>query len=160
MTLQNKAFTLLELIIVIVILGIIFSISTPRFRATYTTIQLRNTAQGVINLSRLIRQQAILKRAVYKIEFKQMPADSNDKSYFSVFHKDGSSGEFIADTDRLAKVETPKGIKIEMSKPAQFYSDGTMDMGGTEIYLKSDVKKITLKPSNTNGFFLLSEDPL
>lgn len=151
MTSQNKAFTLLELIIVIVILGIIFSVATPRFSAIHSTIQLKNTAQDVINLSRLIRRQAILRRNIYQIEFKQ--------PYFSVSYND-KSGNPIPDTDRLAKVEVPKGIIVEISKAAQFYSDGTMDMSGTEITLKNNARKITLKPSNTKGFFLFSEEQL
>jgi len=148
------AFTLLELIIVIVILGILFLISTPRFRSTYEDIQLKSAAQDIINLSRLIRQQAILKQAIHRLEYKK---DKSDRLRFIVSYKEGSG--FIQDRDRLADIKIPRNIEIEIKKKEKaiyFYPDGTMNE--VKVELSGNERRIILTDSKTKGFIFSDEE--
>jgi prepilin-type N-terminal cleavage/methylation domain-containing protein len=58
----TKGYTLIELIVVIVLLGLIFSIAAPRFRDAVLTDNLKTTTRRLIGLIKELRSDAIQKR--------------------------------------------------------------------------------------------------
>ena len=62
MACSTKGYTLIELIVVIVLLGLIFSIAAPRFRDAVLSDNLKSTTRKLIGLIKELRSDAIQKR--------------------------------------------------------------------------------------------------
>ncbi|WP_169309268.1 Tfp pilus assembly protein FimT/FimU [Desulforhopalus sp. IMCC35007] len=70
----NKAngFTLLELIVVCVLIGIMLTISVPSMRSTFFTNPLKSTARQVVGLINEVRQTAVRNQQAYQLRFSQL----------------------------------------------------------------------------------------
>lgn len=66
-SLLSKAFTFLEILIVIIILGVIMSFSIPRFRETFSDLQLKMAAHDLSQFFRYVQGEAIRKQCMHKI---------------------------------------------------------------------------------------------
>lgn len=56
---NQKGFTLIELMVVVVVLAILMSIAAPSYRAFIANTQIRNTAESVRNGLQLARSEAV-----------------------------------------------------------------------------------------------------
>ena len=151
---RASAFTLLELIIVMVILGIIFMVSVPRFRSTHDYLQLQSIAGEISNLSRYVREKAILRRTTYRLNFEKSSAGTNKARLFVTYKE---NNDFSIDEKRMA-IEVPKGIDLRLDdngNTIDFYIDGTMQK--KVITLTSGARKIALPFSSNRGFILPPE---
>jgi prepilin-type N-terminal cleavage/methylation domain-containing protein len=57
---NSKGYTLIELIVVIVLFGIIFSFTAPKFRDAVLTDSLKNVTRDLIGKINILRSDAIL----------------------------------------------------------------------------------------------------
>ena len=110
-------FTLLEVMIVVIIIAIIVSVSTPRFMNTLTTIRLSNSTQDIAQFMRLLREKAFTEGVNYelKIDFA--------KRYCYAQKMSGKKGVDFGDKYFIAD-----NINISSSKKnIIFYPDGSID---------------------------------
>lgn len=92
---RDRGYTLIELILVIAIMAILFTISFPNFTRILSQYQLKSTANQLISDMRWVRQESIYGRSgMVKMYFER------DKNYYAI-----DEG-----TKRRAKRELPKGI--------------------------------------------------
>ena len=57
-----KGYTLIELIVVIILIGLIFSITAPRFQAAVLTDNLKSTTRNLIGKINELRTEAVQKQ--------------------------------------------------------------------------------------------------
>lgn len=66
---KSKGFTLLELIVVLVIVGLMAGMVIPRLMGSFTTIMLRSTTRETATLLRQSRDTAYFKKRQMKVSF-------------------------------------------------------------------------------------------
>lgn len=82
---MGRGFTLLELIIVVVIMGILSALAIPRFESFYT-VKLKGAVNNVVSDIRYVQQLAASSHDTYKMTFYVTPANryevqKSDNSY-------------------------------------------------------------------------------
>lgn len=134
--LNNKsAFTLLELTIVIIIIGILSAFSIPIFRNSLTNLQLSNTARNLSCLMRYAQERSIVERINYQLNF-----DPQLSQFWLTKEQDPLTPSTYARlSGKMGRVTfLPQKVKVETEKYlVNFYPDGTIDK--TIIYI-SDQK--------------------
>jgi prepilin-type N-terminal cleavage/methylation domain-containing protein len=98
MTRHNRAgFTLIEMMIVVVVMGLAMMIAVPRFRASSKT-KARMAATLLTNDLELARSKAMAHRATVRVVFDDVT--SSYTGYLD-FDRDGTIGESAAERDSL-----------------------------------------------------------
>ena len=123
--LSLTGFTLVELLLVVIILGILIGLSTPLFRKTYDNFQLADSAKNLVSLMRFAQTSSIVERLRYRIVF-----DSGKSKYWLTKESDLSQpAVFSKIQGKFARtVAIPKDINIEFANDnITFYPDGTVD---------------------------------
>jgi general secretion pathway protein H len=69
MPLDEKAYTLIELMVVIVLLGLIFTIATPRIRDALFRDELKGATRQMVGLITRLRNEAIREHKDYTLHF-------------------------------------------------------------------------------------------
>lgn len=135
---DERGFTFIELIIVVVIIGIITAITTPMFRKTFAGIQLDNLARNIVSSARFCQERAIVERLRYRLNL-----DPEEGRYWILKEKDPSYGEgFERIEGRLGRVHyIPRGSSIRSEEDyITFYPDGRADQ--VSIYLSDKTGRI------------------
>ena len=144
----NRAFTLLELILVVLILAALVGLSTPMFRNTFGSVQLSSAYSDLTNVLNYARQSAIFDRAEYRAILK------SDESKFWVEHKvlEESGPVFKRPQGKMARIYSlPSGINIDSDKDyLVFYPDGKAD--AATITIGNGSKAYTLTTEGTRGY--------
>ena len=73
----RQAFTLIELLFVIVIIAITLGVSNPILRDTFDDIKLKTASQDIAGIIRYAQEQAIVKNTIISLNI-----DPQDKSYW------------------------------------------------------------------------------
>lgn len=118
-------FTLVELLLVVLIMGILVGISTPLFKNTYYDFQLTDTAQRISGLVRFAQASAIVERAKFRINF-----NSEKTKYWLEKESDPAKpNEFLRISGKFGRANSvPQDIKIEYENDTiTFYPDGSAD---------------------------------
>ena len=116
-----KGYTLIELIVVIVLLGIIFGISIPRFRQALLSDSLDTASLRVIGLVQNLREKAISDQVSYILHF-----DIREKRIWAFA---GNASEEEQETARDRAYELPQDIKIQdiwSWSSGKFFDEGTI----------------------------------
>lgn len=66
---RNNAFTLIEILLVIIIFGIVLALAAPNFSNGYSRLQLNKTADDFLSMSRWAQAMAIGQERIYVISF-------------------------------------------------------------------------------------------
>ncbi|MFH1380575.1 MAG: hypothetical protein ABIH57_00185 [Candidatus Omnitrophota bacterium] len=67
--LSQAAFTLIELVLVILFIAILAALSTPLFRNTFTDLELKNTTFNLSKTINYAQEMAIIDRTIYRLNF-------------------------------------------------------------------------------------------
>jgi len=118
-------FTLVELLLVVVIIGILIGLSAPLFRKSYDNFQLTDSAKNFVSLMRFAQVSSIVDRRRFRINF-----DSQKSKYWLTKESDPANPDaFSRIHGKFGRtVMVPKQIKIEFADDnITFCPDGTAD---------------------------------
>ncbi len=116
------AFTLVELLLVIVLMGIVASLSIVRFSHFFHNVQLQESSQHMLYLMRYAQSRAIMDKKEYLFYI-------DDNGYeIKQIEKNGGSSITIPLKGRLGhRFSIPEGISVESSvEEIHFFPDGKM----------------------------------
>jgi general secretion pathway protein H len=101
-----KAFTLVEITIVILIMGILLALSVPRL-GSLTGHNLRVSCRRLSGTARFLFHRATVRRTIYRLNF-----DLKANEYWITYQDEDL--EFVTDSSTLArKVRLPKDVTFE-----------------------------------------------
>ena len=66
---KRQGFTLIELAVVVVLIGLMLAVSIPRFRYSLLTDNLKSTTRRIVGIVKSIRNEAIREQNVYLLHF-------------------------------------------------------------------------------------------
>ena len=158
----NKAFTLIEILLVIIIVGIVLALAAPNFSSGYSHFQLNKTADDLLSVSRWAQAMAVGQERVYALSF------SEDRHSYSLVRtkvslqndgtgnidqiNDGSNDQdtFEPVNGTLGRMHTiPDTIHLDTQDRIRFYPDGTID--SATIELASSDQQITISSAQVRG---------
>jgi len=155
-TKQNNGFTLIEILLVIIIIGIVLGLAVPNFSKGYSRFQLDKTADDLLECSRWAQAMAIGQERAYALSFSE-----DHRSYGLVRAKinDEINGQINEDLDQdsfepvkgaLGRMHTiPATVTLDAQDRIEFYPDGTIDQATIE--LTSSDKQIELSSTEVRG---------
>jgi len=100
-----RGFTLIELVVVIVLLGLMFGLTVPRFRQALLSDSLNTTSLRLIGLTQDLRERAISGQVSYILHF-----DIRGKRIWAFA---GTASEEEQETARERAYELPADVKIQ-----------------------------------------------
>ena len=103
---QDKGFSLLELLVVIVIISILFTFTTLAIRGTSPEELIQTEAQRLDRLVQLALEEAILKGEEYGLEFKP------DSYRFLLYFE--NTWQPLDDDDLLRQRQLPENMELEL----------------------------------------------
>jgi prepilin-type N-terminal cleavage/methylation domain-containing protein len=126
---QRSGFSLVELILVVVLLGVLVSLSLPNFRNTYKNVLLDNCSSNMVSLMRYAQSRAIIKRSPIRFIY-----DKTLRSYYLSQQKEAaldSQGKvaFERIANRWGRTfNIPTEIECDADiAPIGFYPNGQID---------------------------------
>jgi len=154
---KEKSFTLLEIILVVLVIGVIAGLTVPNFSRTYANLELKKGAEDLAYLMRYAAGRAVIKNIKTRLEFN--PEFS--KYWLAEEIKDSEEeegGEFKKISGRLGKKNNvPSRIKIELEEEfVYFYPDGSMDK--KYIYVCDEKKCLIVSTKEKRGEVLVLEE--
>ncbi len=102
---NSKGYTLIELIVVIVLVGIIFSFAAPKFREAVLTDSLKNATRDLIGKINGLRSDAILESENYFLQF-----DLEKNEYWHEYANSTAEGK-ERDKEKSVK-QLPSDVRI------------------------------------------------
>ncbi len=145
---KRKAFTLIELLIVSVIILALVSFSTPLFRKTFTDLELKEAVSNISKLMGLAQQRAIIEGRSYRLLF-----DFEGRQYrLSRIEGEGQNIKFVDLRDSFGRpFKIPESVDIEgNTKEVIFYPNGSCSAPGAE----RDVIELKLTNKNENTMMI------
>jgi type II secretion system protein H len=114
------AFTLLELVLVMVIIGTVLAMAAPSLRGWSRAARLRDAGQQVLAITRLARTQAITSATVYRLNI-----NSQAGQYWITQQQ---AEQFVNLGSSLGRVYTvPPDSRIELTKSADDQAPGYVE---------------------------------
>ncbi|MCM8797231.1 MAG: prepilin-type N-terminal cleavage/methylation domain-containing protein [Candidatus Omnitrophica bacterium] len=124
---MNKkwAFTFIELLIVIIIIGVLSVLAVPRFKNTFDSLQLRDSAKDIYYLLQYLQASAVAQSKIFCLNI------DTEHGRFQAVYWEGEEG-FKNLENRFGKVySVPNGINVTVSPVDKtnicFYPDGNTD---------------------------------
>jgi prepilin-type N-terminal cleavage/methylation domain-containing protein len=161
-TKRNNAFTLIEILLVLVVVGIILALALPNFSKGYSRFQLNKTADDLLSISRWAQAMAIGQERIYALSF------SNDRSSYGLVREVAANEETMPDQNNFEPVNgalgrmhaVPDAIHLVVTQPydskgtgnidrIEFYPDGTIDSATIELI--SPKERTTLSSTEVRG---------
>lgn len=146
----NRAFSLIEILLVIVIAGVVLALAAPNFSKGYSRLQLDQTADDLLRVSRWAQAMAIGQGRTYALFFER---DRRSYRLVRVKSEDESGGQddFEPVKGSLGRMhQVPEAIRLDsLDDHIEFYPDGTI--GEAAISLSSSDKKIELSSAPVRG---------
>ena len=148
--LTDNGFTLIEILLVIVILGIISGFAIPNLSQTFSRMQSNQTASDMAYLMRYAQSRAIIQKSIC-----QFVLDEESKHYW-ITEQDpqdedsdpnASPAVFTRISGRLGRaLAIPLAIRIQAENPTlQFYPDGTIDKDSFQLCGKNRCLTVSTK---------------
>ena len=122
---RKKSFTFIELLIVIAIVGVLATISVPRFKNAFDNFELESFTKDIFYLCRYLQATAVGEGKIYYLDI-----DKADQAFSASFKDEDSLMRKLG--GRFGKVyQAPKGAVVStdpMDKNGvYFYPDGSTD---------------------------------
>ncbi len=133
---ENKGFTLIELVFVVLILSTMVAMASPIFRKSYRRASWEGAASRMTDLMTYARERAVMEKTRTRVEF-----DAEKGLYwFSIAGVDG----FARTNDRWGHVRrVPPDVTLKSDVPSvTFFPDGTASEG--EVRLETPEKDLCL----------------
>lgn len=126
---NNKGFTFIELLIVIIITGILTAVSIPQFRKVHDNFELENFVKNMDYLSRYIQESAIFHGKVYCLNINQ---DEEGINFYTTYQEETEFKRIEEKSKKLYECSAPQGIIIDSIDPTDektifFFPDGSSD---------------------------------
>jgi len=115
-------FTFLELTVVILLIGLMVGLATPRIRDTLLTDHLKGTARTIVGLVKSLREEAIREQKTYALHF--------DFEANRFWVESSSMNEEEQAQAREKATQLPQGVRVE---DIWFRTRGKKMTGETEI---------------------------
>lgn len=125
--LSKGGFTLMEVMISVVIIGVIASMAGPRLSKEITKIQFRGDTRDLVSTLREARSRAITEKLQYSVSL-----DANNGSY-TLFQEGGTTDVFMS-SDTISGSSTQ--VTSSFEGPLVFSPDGSASSSG-QIYAYS-----------------------
>ncbi len=159
----KKSFTLIELLIVVMILGLLAGITFPSFSNSFANLQLNNSVRDISCLMKYAREKAIMQRKKYRLEF-----DIAEKRYWLSREEDpinapnqfkklttGIEDKKLPQNISVKKILFPIGISKFSHSYVSFYPDGSID--AADIYLANKKGETAVISTETFGRIEVSQ---
>lgn len=159
-----KAFTLIEILTVVIIIGIVLAAALPLSIRSFRNLQLIDTARSMTSLMRYVQNKAILEGRTYRIGF-----DLAGSSYAVSVQTNGNFEDFEkVKTSLLSKKNLGHNLKIEYlaikkedfldedKSSLYFYPDGSMDEAQLVLSNTQD-EKIIIETSLSGKINVIEE---
>ena len=146
---ERAGFTFIELLVVILIIGIMTSVSVPGFRKTFDNLELDNFAKDIFYLCHYLKSAAISERSIYVLGIDP------GKAEFTAYIKSPEGEKVTQLKGKFGKpYRAPKGVKFSV-QPAEktqvyFYPDGGADAVAVALWNKFE-KKVSLSIEGALG---------
>ncbi len=147
---RNNAFTLIEILLVLIITGIVLALAAPNFSKGYSRFQLSKTVSDLLQCSRWAQAMAIGQERIYALSF------ADDRRSYGLVR--AVINEETESQDSFEPVKGPLGqmhtvpdiINLDTSQDRiEFYPDGTID--SATIQLESSGQKTELTSRQVRG---------
>ena len=128
---RNPGFTLLEVLVVLVLIGVLIGLSLPRFSATTQDLRLVNSARNLAKLLTYAQERAIVERVPYQAVFEAAGA----RYWLTRLQREGTETAPQPIQGRFGRpTRLPPGIEFHFpEQPILFYPDGTSDPFSIEL---------------------------
>ncbi len=151
----NKAFTLIEIILVVLITSILLVMALPNFAQGYGKIHLRQVSEDLLNVARWSQGMAMAQQRIYRLSFSddhhgyEMTRSSDEDNQSGIFEKvKGTLGR---------KHRLPADVSVNIPESSiNFYPDGTIDP--VTIELISPTKKTVLSSAVMRGVLMVVDN--
>jgi len=163
----NSAFTLVEILLVIVVVGIVLALAAPNFSNGYSRFQLNNAANDLLHVSRWAQAMAIGQERKYALSFSEdhrsydlqrvvVNEESNEEESFEPVNGTLGRMHLIPDDIRLVMTQSKDSQGTGDMDRIEFYPDGTIDQASIE--LDSPDQKTVLSSTEVRGMMTKSGD--
>lgn len=148
-----NAFTLIELLLVLVIVGIVVGIAVPNFSRGYSSFNISQSVNDLNSLSRWSQAMAVAKRTTYAIAFAK-----DRRSYRAVVKAEGEGPEWVAVKTSAGRPRLlAEELRLETSKDVvRFFPDGTVDPVRIEISMGKRTR--VLSSEHVRGALLVIDE--
>ncbi len=144
---MKRGFTYIELLLVIIILGILTSISAPSFKNSFNDLKLNNSAKRIAILIKQLQAHAFSRTEIFCLEVR------SQEGVLQPLSKVNFRWQPLKTRD-IKTVILPQGINLLLSPKDKmriyFYPDGSIDK--TDVILESGKnRKIILTLEDITG---------
>ncbi len=141
-----RGFTLIEIMLVVLLLGIIAGLAVPNLGRTYYRILLNQTTQQMAYVMRYAQSRAIIKKDQH-----EMVIDTERNRYYLTQEKISDLSEYPSEpvferiSGRLGRnFEIPKTIQLQTADASiRFYPDGRIDKAVVSLCYQTQCLKIS-----------------
>ncbi|MBU6410179.1 MAG: prepilin-type N-terminal cleavage/methylation domain-containing protein [Verrucomicrobia bacterium] len=151
---RRAAFTLMELMMVVAIIGLIMAMGIPSILLSLRQAPLRNAVNGVLEICTRSRDQAILARKIVTVTFepktglvqtdatldKALPSSRLGYAPATSIHLDSSVSVQMLDIDLFDETRAA-------SATMQFYPNGTCDEMTLVVVCNGQYREISMDPT-------------
>jgi general secretion pathway protein H len=158
---KSRGFTLLELLVVVLIIGLISALVMPRIAASLPGVQLKSTARAVAASLRYARSQAVFESIPYMAVFdnsqKRLAVEPMEKPLAAA---ESDSLRVILNESSLQKVyEFPDEVEFAVSNNSD--ADEGRDLFPIFFFPRGDSTGGTIVLKNVRGkHFTITVDPI
>lgn len=151
---KNSAITFIELLVVIIIIGILASVSIPQLRKTFDNLELNNFAKDIYYLCQYLQASAISQNRIYCLNI------SPGEGKLSATYKNEEGKPEKAEGRFGKEYELPTEVSISDPKDAKevyFYPDGS----ATEMTIAFEnrqKRRVSLSIKGVTGAITIKEE--
>ncbi len=175
-TVGSRGFTLFELIVVLLIIGVMMALVSPRLLGSLTKVNLKTSAQKISSSLRYARSQAVSEQTIYHAVFDfekkglfinaEKPQDNED-NYFKAEFESAETDDTEAGENRTESYFLPEDVKFEKAMTTNdeidsglfdivFYPAGNSS-GGSVVLIDEKERRFQISVDFITGIVKLTE---